>query len=121
MAWLVVAMIWAMSNKQRGRHFIRKWRKHRGFSLRSLAGKLEKTPGVPLTSHANIGRIETYQQPYTQDILEAIAGVLNVTVVELLSVDPTKDGEVVDLVKLVKANDRDRAIKVLRALTGTDS
>lgn len=111
----------AMSNSKRGRHFIRKWRKHRGLSLRKLAECLEKSPGIPLTSHANIGRIETYEQPYSQDILEAIAEALNVTVVELLTVDPTKDGDVVDLVKLVKAKDRDRAIRVLKALTGTDN
>lgn len=118
----VTRLVYALGAMERalGKHFIREWREYRGLSLRKLADRMEKSPGVPLTSHANIGRIETNQQPYSQDILEAIADALNVSVTDLLTVDPTKDGEVVDLVRLIKAKDRDAAIRILRALTGTD-
>ncbi|RCL01042.1 MAG: hypothetical protein JSC189_000916 [Candidatus Tokpelaia sp. JSC189] len=103
-----------------GKHFIRQWRKYRGLSLRKLADRMEIEPGVPLTSHANIGRIETFQQPYSQEILEAIAISLNVSVTDLLTVDPTKDGEIVDLLRLIKDENREQITKVLRVLTGTD-
>lgn len=79
-----------------GKHYIRQWREYRGLSLRKLADKMEITPGIPLTSHANIGRIETFQQPYSQDILEAIAIALNVSVIDLLSVNPIEESTSID-------------------------
>lgn len=86
---------------------------------------MERSPGEPLTSHANIQRIEKFEQPYTQEILEAMAEALSVTVSDLLTIDPTKDGEVIDLVNMIKQRDRNTAMKILRALidetgTGTD-
>lgn len=94
-----------MSDRQLGRHFLRQWREYRGYSLRKLADRMETEPGVPLTSHANLGRIETFQQPYSQEILEASAIALNCTVRDILEVDPTKEGEVVDLMALIKRKD----------------
>ncbi len=110
-----------MTTRSLGKHFIREWREYRGLSLRKLADRMEVAPGVPLTSHANIGRIETGAQPYSQDIIEAIAEALEVSVTDLLTIDPTKDGQVVDLMRLIDDKNRDAAIRVLKALTGTDN
>lgn len=104
--------------RELGKHFIREWRQYRGLSLRRLAERMEIEPGVPLTSHANIQRIEKYEQPYSQEILEAIADALDCAPTDLLSVDPAKNGEVVDLLRLINDNNRDQAIRVLKALTG---
>lgn len=109
--------------RERGKHYIREWRTYRKLSLRKLADRMEAEPGVQLTSHTNIDRIEKGQQPYTQDIIEAIAEALSVTVTELLTVDPFKDGEVVDLLHMInqREKDRDAAIRMLRGLAdGTD-
>ncbi|TPM37028.1 helix-turn-helix transcriptional regulator [Mesorhizobium sp. B2-3-2] len=108
-----------MAKRELGKHYIREWRKKRGLSLRRLAERMETEPGVLLTSHANIQRIEKYEQPYSQDILEAIAEALEVSVTDLLTVDPTKDGEVVDLLRLINDQNRDQAVRVLRALAQT--
>lgn len=104
--------------RERGKHFIREWRTYRKLSLRKLADRMESEPGVQLTSHSNIDRIEKGEQPYTQDIIEAIADALEVSVTELLTVDPSKDGEVVDLLHLInkREKDRDAAIRMLRGL-----
>lgn len=104
--------------RERGKHFIREWRTYRKLSLRKLADRMESEPGVQLTSHSNIDRIEKGEQPYTQDIIEAIADALEVSVSELLTVDPFKDGEVVDLLHLINKRDKDRdaAIRMLRGL-----
>ena len=107
--------------RQVGQHFIRAWRKHRKLSLRKLANRMELEPGVPLTSHANIQRIEAGKQPYTEDILYALSEALNVPVPALLEVDPEKEGQVVDLLKLIDDRNRDQAVRVLKALTGTES
>lgn len=77
---------------------------------------MEIEPGVPITSHANIGRIETFQQPYTQDILEAAAAALNCTVEQILTVDPTKDGEVIDLLSLLRDKDPTTVRAILEGL-----
>lgn len=79
---------------------------------------MEAEPGVPLMSHANLGRIEKYEQPYTQELLEALAVALDCSVTDLLSVDPRKDGEVVDLLRLINEKNRDQAVRVLKALAG---
>lgn len=102
----------------REKHFIRAWREHRGYSLRKFAGMLETAAGDQLMSHANIGRIEKGDQPYTQDFLEAAAKALNISPSDLLSVDPTKEGEVIDLLRLLREKKDDQTLAVLRALVG---
>jgi transcriptional regulator with XRE-family HTH domain len=57
----------------RRRTFFREWREYRSLTQEQLADRLE-------TSVASISRIETGTQPYTQDVLEALA--------EALSTDP---------------------------------
>lgn len=95
------------------RHFIRQWRKYRGLTQEQLAGRL----GVVTSS---VSQLETGKQGYSQPVLEELAVALNCSVTDLLGVDPTKEGEVVDLMRLINDRNRDQAIRVLRALTGTD-
>lgn len=109
-----------MSERKYAKTFIREWREYRGLSLRRLADRLEMTGPTETISHASIGRIENGDQPYSQPILEALSQALNCSVTDLLAVDPTKEGEVVDLVRMLNDKNRDQAIRVLRALTGTD-
>lgn len=105
-----------MKNRELGKHYIREWRLHRKLSLRKLADRMEVEPGVPLTSHANIDRIEKGVQPYTQEILEAIAAALEVTVLDLLSVNPAKNGEIVDLLNALSPENKEAAMKMLKSL-----
>lgn len=109
-----------MSEKKYGKTYIKEWRKYRGLSLRRLADRMEMDGPNETISHASLGRIENGDQPYSQPILEALAQALNCSVTDLIGVDPTKEGEVVDLMRLINEKNRDQAIRVLRALTGTD-
>lgn len=109
-----------MTNRKYGKTYIREWREYRGLSLRRLADRLELNGPDETISHASIGRIENGQQPYSQPVLEAIATALNVSVTDLLGVDPMKEGEVVDLMRMINDKNRAQAIRVLKALTGTD-
>jgi transcriptional regulator with XRE-family HTH domain len=99
-----------------GHHFIKEWRIYRKLSLRKLADRLEREPGIPLMTFANLGRIENGQQPYTEEVLEALAGALACSVSDLISVNPQKDGEIVDLLRLIPDRNRDQAIRILQAL-----
>jgi len=67
--------------RARRRTFFKEWRVHRGLSQEQLADRLE-------TSVASISRIENGTQPYTQDVLEALADALNTDPASLLMRNP---------------------------------
>lgn len=105
--------------------YIRAWReaggavrKPGGYTLDELAGRLEVL-GVKTTA-ASLSRIERGIQPYSQDILEAIADALGVTVEQLTGHDPNKAGEavVIDFVSRLGEEELRRAEAVLRAMFG---
>jgi len=101
----------------KGKHFIRQWRERRGLSLRKLAERLEIEPGGELlASHAAIQRVETGEVGYHEELLNALAEALDVTVSDLLNVDPTKDGEVIDLMRRMTDAQRNDAITYMRFL-----
>lgn len=68
---------------------IKAWRKHRDMSLEKLSERLmveleyEISPG-------QLSRIERGEQPYSQDVLEALATVLRCAPADLLMRDPSK-------------------------------
>jgi len=72
--------------RARRRTFFKEWRLHRGLSQEQLAERLE-------TSVASISRIESGTQPYTQDVLEALAEALNTDPASLIMRNP-EDPEV---------------------------
>lgn len=99
------------------RTYIRQWRERRGLSLRKLANRLEMSPGGdPLVSYASLSRIESGLQPYSQPIIEALATALNVTVPMLLESDPSKEGEIVDILQKLTPAKRRQAVAILEAL-----
>lgn len=112
-------MIFGMSERKYGKTYIREWRERRGLSLRRLADRIEMDDSDDTLSHASIGRIENGQQPYSQPILEALSHALDVSVVDLIGTDPTKEGEVVDLMRLIDDKNRELAIRLLRSITET--
>jgi transcriptional regulator with XRE-family HTH domain len=94
------------------KHYIREWRKYRGLTQERLA---ERTP----FTNGAISQLETGRTKYTQDMLEALAVALDCSPGDLLNVNPLKEGEVVDLVRLInESRDRDQAIRLLKALNG---
>ncbi len=115
-----------MSDRGLGKHYLRAWRNYRDLSLRDLANRMEIEPGVPLMSHANIGRVEKGEQPYTQELLEAAAVALGTTVTDLLTVDPQIDDAVAQLTTILRAAsgpEQEMALRVVRemlAKTGTN-
>lgn len=99
--------------RERTKHFFREWREYRGLTQEQVIGRLG-------WSQSKISRLESGATPYNQDDLEAAADAYGCSTTDLISVDPTMAGEVVDLMRLINDRNRDQAIRVLRALTGTD-
>jgi transcriptional regulator with XRE-family HTH domain len=96
--------------------YLRAYRLKKGLSLRRLAARMESEPGVQLISHAQLGRIETGQQPYNQPILEAAAQAMGISVYMIMEVHPDKEGDVIDLLSRLKGDTRAEAVNYLRFL-----
>lgn len=101
---------------KKARHFVREWRKHRNLTQEQLAERIEATAGA-------ISQLETGVIGYTQPTLEAIAFALSCEPGDLLSVDPAMQGEVVDLLRLIRERDMVTMRAIISAIpprTGTD-
>lgn len=66
---------------------IKSWRKVRGLTLAKLSERLLEMEELDI-SDAQLSRIERGEQPYSQDLLEALAHVLQCDVPDLLIRDP---------------------------------
>lgn len=85
------------------RHFLREWREFRNLTQEQAAERI----GWDRTS---LSRVEKGQVPYSQGLLEAAAEAYNADVVQLLNVDPSKEGDVIDLTALLlRARPEERA------------
>lgn len=79
--------------QKRRKTYLRQWRKMKpGRTLEQVAAELHMT-------QPQLGRIERGEQPYNQDLLEALAEIYGCEPDELIWRDPTKEGDVVDMVK----------------------
>lgn len=101
----------AMRNKPH--HFIREWRQSKHLSLRKLADRLVIDTFEPVISYASLSRIEKGEQPYSQEVLEAIADALGTSPAALLIFDPTQDSGLLTIWDKIPVKDRATALKVL--------
>lgn len=98
--------------RPRRRTFIRQWREHRGLTQEQLASRLE-------TSVASISRIESGTQPYTQDVLEALADALNTDPASLLMRNPEDPDAIWSIWDKAKEGERQMIIDIARTVTKT--
>jgi transcriptional regulator with XRE-family HTH domain len=70
-----------MAKDRPTRHFLRAWRKHRGYTLEQVAEQIH-------TTHATLSRIERGKLPYNQDLLEVLAEIYQTDPASLLWRDP---------------------------------
>jgi transcriptional regulator with XRE-family HTH domain len=92
--------------------FIRQWRKHRGMTLGEVAD-------IVNISHASISRIETGAQPYSQPILEGIAGALDTDPASLLSRDPSDHEAIWSIWDIAQPFERELIVNVATAILKT--
>lgn len=102
-------------SRQRSRHYVKQWRLLRGLTQEQVADRI----GM---SAPNYGRIENGKVPYDQDFLEATAYALRCEPADLISRDPNAEGEIVDLLAIVRdasPDQRKQIEAVVRALTAS--
>lgn len=97
--------------------FIKEWREHRGLSQDALGERLE-------TSGSSISRIESGDQPYTQDTLEALADALQTDAASLLMRNPNDGDAIWSIWDRAKKVEREVIVDMARRIvgdrTGTD-
>lgn len=105
----------SMAKKQKTRHFIKEWRKHRDLSQEELADRMGITRGY-------VSQVENGKRRYDQLFLEAAAQALNCDPADLLIRDPTDKNAPWSIWDQIDPLQREQAIKVLETFkkTGTD-
>lgn len=101
---------------QRKRHYIKEWREHRGYNQETLAEMIGKSRGL-------IGQIETYKTNPDAS-MAALAEALRCTVDDLWKVNPKMEGQVVDIMDLLRDASPEVKAKTLgyvQGLTGKPS
>jgi transcriptional regulator with XRE-family HTH domain len=81
--------------RARRRQFFAEWRKKRGLTQEQLAERIDKSRGL-------ISQLESGLTSYTEETLNALADALSCEPWDLLHVDPSKEGQVVDLLDLIR-------------------
>ncbi len=99
-------------------HYIRSWRKARGLTQKQLAERMEKEPGEQLMSYVTVSNIERGDQSPTLEQLNAFALALDVSVSDLIESDPNKNGEIVDLLRLISEDNRTTVLAMIKAAIG---
>lgn len=91
--------------------FIKAWREFRGLTQEALAERVE-------TTTATISRLENGKQPYSQELLEALASALRCEVADLIARPPHKSrDELLTLLETLDDERRAQAARILRALS----
>lgn len=94
-------------------------RKPGGFTLEDMVGRLAEL-GVETTA-ATLSRIETGKVPYNQDLLEAYAEALDVTVADLTENNPDiPPAKIYDFLRKLNEQQAQQAEAVLKAMFGND-
>jgi transcriptional regulator with XRE-family HTH domain len=96
----------------RGRHFIKEWREYRMLTQEALAERLNM-------SAANLSRVETGRQPYTQDLLEALADALRTDPASLLMRNPNDPEAIWTIWDQAKPGQRRQIVEIAKTLLKT--
>lgn len=92
--------------------FLREWREYRGRTLEEAAEAIGMT-------HASLSRIERALQPYSQEMLEALAEYYAADVASLLIRNPLDPEGIWSIWDQAKPAEREQIVNVARALVKT--
>jgi hypothetical protein len=106
-----------MTKRDLGKHYFREWRAFRELSLAKAVSRMEAEPGGnPLITGMSLSRIERGLQPYSEEVVNALADIYRCEPYELFTVNPLKQGDVVDLMRYMRGMQNADAGKALRIL-----
>ena len=105
------------SKEDRKPTFLREWRKFRDLSQDRVIERLELEAEFPF-SKGQLSRVERGEQPYSQDLLEALAGIYGCDTADLLKRNPIEQAseEIWDFYDKMTATQKAQATEVVKAL-----
>lgn len=122
-----VRMVHKGKKQGKPEHFLREWRKHRGLTLEQVAERLRELAASRLpangkkrafkklgASHGNLSRIERFQVPYNQVLLELLTVVYETDRESLTGRHPKNPPDYQSLWDQIPAELRPHAADVLR-------
>ena len=95
-----------MAKTPKARHFLREWRKFRGYTLENVAERI----GM---SHQNLGKIERGKVPYTEPLIEILADIYRTDRGSLIMRDPTLPDPLWSIYDQLAPPDRQRFVATL--------
>lgn len=108
------------AHMQKQGHFLREWRKHKGYTLEHIAERVGMT-------HQNLGKIERGKVPYSQNLLEDLAEIYGTEPGQLVMFNPLSmaspfSEDPWSLLQALDPPQRRQAVEVIKALkrTGTE-
>lgn len=105
------------------RHYLKEWRKHRGFTQDQVLERLAEIddPLLPGTG-ASLSRVENGKQPYSERLLGALADIYRCEPWELIGRNPEKEGRVIDFwARKLNDQQQKQALAILEAMVKTGS
>lgn len=81
--------------RARTKHYFAEWREYRGLTQERAIERLG-------WSQSKISRIESGKTPYNEDDLAAAAIAYDCSPIDLLSVNPLKEGELIDITAMLR-------------------
>src|SRR5689334_16589466 len=88
------------------RYYFTEWRKRTGLTQEQPADRVGLTP-------SSISQLENGKQGFNNTTLEALAWALNCEPADLLGRNPLKEGQVIDIMNLLKDRDPDLVRRVI--------
>lgn len=101
--------------RQRSKHYFAEWREYRGLTQERAIERLG-------WSQSKISRIESGKTPYNEDDLSAAAAAYDCQPIDIISVNPLKEGELIDITALLRkapSNARQQILAVVNTLLKT--
>lgn len=93
-----------MAKAPPARHFLREWRKFRGYTLEAVADRV----GM---SHQNLGKIERGKVPYNETLLDILADIYRADRGSLIMRDPTQPDPLWSIYDQLAPPDRKRLVE----------
>ena len=104
-----------MAKGERPQHFLRAWRKYRGYTLEQIAERIGMT-------HQNLGKIERGAVPYNQHLLERLAEEYRCEPADLIIRDPLDPDGLWSIYGQLKPVERRQIVEIAKTIkrTGTN-
>jgi transcriptional regulator with XRE-family HTH domain len=92
----------------KARHFLREWRKFRGYTLEQAAERVGMT-------HQNLGKIERGKVPYNETLLDLLADIYRADKGSLIMRDPSRPDSFWSIYDQLAAPERERLVQRVEA------